>query len=144
MRVRIGLLLGVGLGLLCSLGHAAEVIAPERHFGFRPGDDYRLVSWESVTGYFRAVERASSRVKVFESGRSTEDRPYLLAVISSADTMARLDQYRDWQRKLADPRLLKDGNEERQIVSESKPVVVITCSLHSDEPASTLMALELL
>jgi hypothetical protein len=140
MRVSIGLL----LGLLCSMSHAAEVIAPERHFGFRPGDDYRLVSWESVRTYFRAVERASSRVKVFEAGRSTEDRPYLVAVISSAETMARLDQYRDWQRKLADPRLLRDADEERQIVSRSKPVVVITCSLHSDEPASTLMALELL
>ena len=81
---------------------------------------------------------------MFEAGRSTEDRPYLLAVISSAETIARLDQYRDWQRKLADPRLLKDADEERQIVSQSKPVVVITCSLHSDEPASTLMALELL
>ncbi len=61
MRVRIGLLLG--LGLLCSLSRAAEIIAPERHFGFRPGDDYRLVSWESLRTYFHAVERnlAASR-----------------------------------------------------------------------------------
>jgi hypothetical protein len=127
---------------LCCLSHAAEVIAPERHFGFRPGDDYHLASWESVTAYFRAVERASARVRVFEAGRSTEDRPYLLAVISSEKSIARLDQYREWQRKLADPRLLKDDGEERQIVSQSKPVEVITCSLHFDEPASNLIALE--
>src|SRR4051812_5776775 len=112
MRGRIALWLG--LCLLCSMSHASEVIPPERHFGFRPGDDYRLVSWESVRSYFRAVEPAPSRIKVFEAGRSTENRPYLLAVISSAETIARLGQYRDWQRKLADPRLLKDADEERR------------------------------
>ncbi len=119
---------------------AADVPPPAKVLGFRPGDDFRLAAWPQVVDYFKRVDAASDRVVVRELGRTTEDRPYLVAIVSSADTIARLDHYRDLQHRVADPRRGRGPTRS----SESKPVVLITCSIHSTETASTLMATELL
>jgi hypothetical protein len=112
--------------------------------GFAPGADYMLADWASVVDDFRSVDAASDRVSVVEAGKTTEGRPYLLAVISSPETIARLHVYREHQRRLHDPRLFEGAEQERLAIEESKPVVVITCSIHSNEPASTLAAVRLL
>jgi hypothetical protein len=123
------------------MGRGAEVPSPEAHLGFRPGADEHLAGWASVVDYFRKVDDASDRVAVWVLGRTTEDRPYIVAVVSASETIANLPAYQDSQRRLTDPRL-GDGPEDP--VAKSKPVVVITCSIHSIETASTLMAMELL
>ncbi len=125
--------------LASSRSSAAEIPSPKSVLGFRPGDDFRLAAWPQVVEYFKKVDAASDRVVVRELGRTTEDRPYLVAIVSSPDTIARLDHYRDLQHRVADPRI--PGPDP---VDESKPVVLITCSIHSSETASTLMATELL
>ncbi|HEY2154000.1 MAG TPA: M14 metallopeptidase family protein [Isosphaeraceae bacterium] len=122
-----------------NLVSAADIPPPAKVLGFRPGDDFRLAAWPQVVDYFKQVDRASDRVVVRELGRTTEDRPYVVAIVSSADTIARLDHYRDLQHRVADPRLA--GPDP---IEESKPVVLVTCSIHSNETASTLMAAELL
>ncbi len=112
--------------------------------GFKPGADFHLAPWPKVVEYFRSVDAASDRVKVNVLGESTEGRPYIAAVISSPETIANLEKYQAFQAKLHDPRTLKEAAEGDRLVAESKPVVVITCSIHSTETASTLMATELL
>jgi hypothetical protein len=135
-----GIALLVALILLAqNLVSAADVPSPAKVLGFRPGDDFRLAAWPQVVDYFKQVDAASDRVVVCELGRTTENRPYLVAIVSSPDTIARLDHYRDLQHRVADPRL--PGADPTE---ESKPVVLITCSIHSNETASTLMATELL
>jgi hypothetical protein len=121
-----------------------EIPAPEAHFGFAPGTDGRLAGWTSVVSYFEAVDRASDRVAVSRLGPTTEGRPYIMAVVSSPETVRELDRHRGRQRKLADPRHIEGLEEERRLLETSKPVILITCSIHSNEPASTLMAVELL
>ncbi len=124
--------------------HAADVPSPEDHLGFAPGADFHLAHWQSVVEYFRQVDDASDRVLVRELGKTTEGRPYIVAIVSSAETLNQLDRYQDLQRQLADPRrtLALAGPDE--IVPQSKPVVLITCSIHSSETASTHMAMDLL
>ncbi len=124
---------------LASALVAADVPPPAKVLGFRPGADFHLAAWPKVVDYFKQVDATSDRVVVRELGRTTEDRPYIVAIVSSPDTIARLDHYRDLQHRVADPRLA--GPDP---VAESKPVVLITCSIHSTETASTLMATELL
>ncbi len=125
---------------LAGTGRGAEVPTPEAHLGFRPGADEHLAGWATVVDYFRKVDDASDRVAVRVLGRTTEDRPYIVAVVSAPETIANLPTYQDYQRRLTDPRL---GADPADLVARSKPVVVISCSIHSTETASTLMAMEL-
>ena len=138
-RPQRGLLVLVLLAGASSV-RSAEVVSPEAHLGFRPGSDSHLAEWGSVVAYFEKVDRASDRVAVRELGKTTEGRPYLVAVVSAPETIADLPRYQDAQRRLTDPRL-GAGND---VPAKSKPVVAITCSIHSTETASTLMAMELL
>ena len=133
------LALVVGLPLAAL---AAEVPTPTAHLGFRPGADFRLAAWPSVVDYFRKVDSASDRVVVRELGKTTEGRPYIVAFVSDEPTIRDLDRHRTLQMAVAQPRdSAVDGSKE---AAGSKPVVLITCSIHSTETASTLMAMELL
>jgi len=126
--------------LLTGWSEAADVPSPESHLGYRPGADFHLARWQAVVDYFEKVDAASDRVVVRELGKSTEGRPYIVATVASPETMKKLDVYKELQRRLADPRIDRPGDP----VAESKAVVLITCSIHSTETASTLMAMELL
>lgn len=121
-----------------------RIPTPQTHLGYRPGADGRLAGWAEVVDFFKKVDEASDRVSVRVLGKSTEERPYLAAIISSDETIADLEKYRKLQEKLSDPRKFTDPKERAEAISASKTVVVITCSIHSTETASTLMAMELL
>jgi len=142
----LGVALAWGTGLVAVPARADGVTSPEAHLGYRPGADDRLPSWAQVVAYFRKVDGASDRVALRVLGETTGGRPYLAAVVSSPETIADLARYREIQAKLSDPRRFggSGDGERRRALAEGKPVVVITCSIHSTETASTLMAMELL
>jgi Zinc carboxypeptidase len=127
-----------------ALARGADVPTPESHLGFRPGADFHLATWDQVASYFDKVDQASDRVKVRVLGETTEGRPYLAAFVSSPETIEKLEHYRSLQEQLHDPRKTPTAEERERVVAASKPVVIITCSIHSSETASTLMAIELL
>ena len=135
---------GFYLVWLGGVAGGAEVPTPESHLGFQPGADYKLASWAAVASYYQKVDAASDRVVVRELGRTTEDRPYLAAFVSSAANIAKLYRYRAIQRTLAQPTGPEPVAHLAELVDESKTVVLITCSIHANETASTLMSLELL
>ena len=84
----------------------AGIPAPQDVFGFVPGDDRKLASWNQVLIYFDKLDQASDRV-IFEAlGKSTMDVPFVMATISAPQNLARLDEYRKLQNLLADPRSL--------------------------------------
>lgn len=114
--------------------------APEAVLGFRPGDDRRLASWSSVIEYFRRLDAASDRVQFEELGRTTMDAPFVMATISAPENLTKLGEFREIQRQLADPRLLRsnpDGKAE-QLIAQGKTIVLITCGIHSTEVGSYL------
>ena len=106
-----------------------------------PPADFTLVRWPEVVDYFSRVDAASDRVAVRELGKTTEGRPYLAAFVSAPETIADLDRYRGYQRGLSHP---GDPSDDEELIARSKPVVLITCSIHSTETASTFMAMRLL
>ncbi len=105
------------------------------------GADRRLVKWPQVVSYYQRLAAESPAVRLEELGPSTEDRPFLLATISSPRNLARLDEFRDIQRRLADPRTTA-ATEAEELIARGKAIVLITCSIHSTEVASTLTAME--
>ncbi len=127
--------------LFCSL-LAAQPPSPEQHFGHRMGADRTVLDWDRVVSYFRLLEEKSPRVKFLEYGKSTEGRPMIAAVISAPDTLRNLEKYLDIQRRLADPRVTSPDQAAR-LAGEGKTVVLITCSVHATEVASTHTAIEL-
>ena len=93
----------------------ATVPAPREVIGFTPGDDRKLASWSQIVDYFKRLERASDRVKFQELGKTTLGRPFVLATISSPSNLAKLDRFKEIQRKLADPRLVRNEAERERL-----------------------------
>ncbi len=138
------LLLILGLVVGTIVVPAQEVVpSPTSVLGFQPGEDRRVADWAQITEYFRRLDEASSRVQVLEIGRSTQNRPILMAVITSPENMARLDRYREIARRLADPRTITDEAEAERLIAEGRVIVAITCSIHSTEIVASQMAMEL-
>ncbi|HVG18357.1 MAG TPA: M14 metallopeptidase family protein [Blastocatellia bacterium] len=117
---------------------------PRDVLGFAPGDDRKLASWAQMVDYFKQLDRASNRVMLEELGKTTLGRPFLLAVISSPANLARLDYYKDIQRKLADPRVINGGDAEAEkLIAEGKTIVLITCGIHSTEVGGNLVSMNI-
>ena len=120
----------------------AGVPSPRDVIGFTPGDDRKLASWVQIVDYFKHLERASDRVKCQELGKTTLGRPFVLATISSPANLARLDRFREIQRKLADPRTFSsDDAEAEKLIAEGRTIVLITCGIHSTEVGGNLVSM---
>jgi len=122
-----------------------SIPAPEDVLGFRPGDDRKLASWAKIVEYFQKLDAASDRVKVEEIGKTTMGAPYVFATISAPENLKRLDEFKEIQRQLADPRILGSprnpalaDRKARALIARGKTVVAITCGIHSTEVGSTL------
>ena len=120
---------------------AAAPPSPESVLGFRPGADRQLADWTQIVDYFHRLDAASDRVQVEEVGRTTEDRPFLVAVITSERNMARLEEIRRANLRLADPRGLSPEEAER-LIAAGKVIVGVNHGIHSDEVAATQTAME--
>ena len=117
----------------------AALPTPESHFGHVMGADRELIRWSDTVAYFKRLDAASDSLALMELGKSTEGRPFVMAAIAEPDTLADLERYREIQHALADPRKTPPEEAEK-LIAEGKPVVLITCSIHSTEVASTLTA----
>lgn len=114
---------------------------PSTFLGHPIGQDKTPVEWAQVTAYFHALAEGSDRVRVVEYGRSTEGRPMIAAIVSAAGNLERLDHFQEIQKRLSDPRVTPQ-DEADELIAEGKAIVLITCSVHSTEVASTLTAME--
>ncbi len=136
MKFRISVLF---LAAACIL--PAQIPTPESHFGHPIGVDRELLDWDKVVSYFQALAKTSDKVRVKELGKTVEGRPFIAATISSAATLRNLDRYQAIQAKLADPRKTPSADAEK-LIADGKIVVLITCSIHSTEVASTHSAIQ--
>lgn len=97
-----------------------------------------------VHRYFRALEKASPRVRVFTIGHSEEGREVIAVAIADESVLADLDANLARLRQLADPRTL-DMDEDRAeaLIGQTRPVYYITGALHSTETGSPTALMEL-
>ena len=120
----------------------ADITTPEQFLGFKVGADRSLAGWPQIVKYLRLIEGQTDRLRVTEIGRSTEDHPFLLCTVSSPENLSRLEDYRQCQQTLSDPRAL-DDSEAPDAIEKARAVVTITCSIHATEVGATQMSLEL-
>ncbi len=123
----------------------AHIPSPNEVLGFTPGDDRKLASWNQVLRYFDQLDKASDRVRFEALGKSTMDVPFVMATISAPENLARLEEYKEIQSKLADPRELGPaaGRDRKaaQLMARGKTIVLITCGIHSTEVGSYLSSM---
>lgn len=134
MRLTAALLVAAGLV-------QGAVPTPASHFGHPIGVDRKLLDWDQVVSYFYDLAKSSDRILVNEIGKSAEGRPMIAATISAPENLRRLDYYRNIQQRLADPRRTPPGEAEK-LFDQGKVVVLVTCSIHATEVASTHTAIE--
>src|SRR5687768_1514718 len=123
-----------------TLAQNRTIPAPKDVLGFTPGDDRKLASWAKIVEYFQKLDAASDRVMFEEIGKSTMGAPFVYATISAPENLSRLDEFKEIQRQLADPRLLGSptnpelaNRKARSLIARGKTIVLITCGIHSTE-----------
>ncbi len=136
----IVLLLSALTVLLLSSALAAQT-PPEKFLGHRAGEDRKLADYDQIKAYFEKLDAESPRLKLLTIGQSTLGKPMIMAVITSEQNMAKLDEYRAVTRKLRDAALTEE--EARRLADQGKIIVLITCSIHASEIAATQMSMEL-
>ncbi|MDX6710810.1 MAG: hypothetical protein QOH96_1826 [Blastocatellia bacterium] len=122
---------------------ATTIPAPREILGFTPGDDRKLAAWADIVAYFKRLSESSNRVRFQKIGTTTLGRPFVFATISAPENLARLEEYKEIQRKLADPRLIGPNREKAaaELITQGKTIVLITCGIHSTEVGSTLSSM---
>jgi hypothetical protein len=119
--------------------YTAEIQSPESFFGYVPGSDRQLMDYGQLVEYMQGLSAASDRLEMREVGTSPLGRPMYVAFISSAENLARLDELREINRRLA---LESDipAEEREELVNNGRVFVLETLSMHSGEvgPSQTL------
>jgi hypothetical protein len=113
---------------------AASAPSPASVFGFEPGADYKLATYDQSLAYFRKLAAASRYVKLVEAGKTTQGRPMVFALISTPENLAQVDRFREIWRRLAHPQGLTDA-QAAQLAREGKALVHIDGGLHATEVA---------
>jgi hypothetical protein len=110
------------------------VPTPDSVFGFAPGADYKLATYDQSIAYFQALAGASKYIKLFEAGKTTQGRTMYFALISTPENLAKIDRYREIWQRLAHPQGLTDAEAQR-LATEGKALVHIDGGLHATEVA---------
>src|SRR5471030_2226553 len=97
--------------LVDHLPASKTVPSPDKLLGHIVGAPNVLTYSKQAADYLRLLEKSSNRVKVFSMGPSEEGREMVVAVISDAANLRRLDEYKKINALLGDPRQVKDAKE---------------------------------
>ena len=115
----------------------AQLPHPKDVFGFTPGDDYQLATYEQMLDYYQQLAKNSDRVQLKEIGNSVLGKPLLLLMISSKKNLKKLEKWRNISEQLA--RAKVDASVAKEMAAEGKAIVWIDGGLHATEVAGAQM-----
>lgn len=129
------------LGTVFSLT-GQTITTPKQQFGHDIGDDYWLATYSQLADYWKVLADESDRMILEEIGTTEEGRTMIMAVITSPENHARLNEYKQIARKMA---LAEDMNDEeaRKLAQTGKAVVWIDGGLHATEVVGAQQEIEL-
>lgn len=78
--------------LAASLTCLAQIQSPEQFLGYKPGD--RFTPHHRMIDYFEHVTANNPNIKLIQYGETNEKRPLIVAILSSPENMAKLEQIR--------------------------------------------------
>ncbi|HTL95580.1 MAG TPA: M14 family zinc carboxypeptidase [Gemmatimonadaceae bacterium] len=127
---------------VATLPASETVPSPLNHFGSIAGAPGVMHHTKDLYAYFRALARATPRVRVDSIATTEEGREIILVVIADEQTMRNLDHYKALMRRIADPRTLPPDSA-MTVLAEAKPIYYLNGGLHSPEMGSPEMLTEL-
>ncbi|HTK55359.1 MAG TPA: M14 family zinc carboxypeptidase [Gemmatimonadales bacterium] len=111
----------------------AAVPRPDSLLGHPLGTRHTMY-WEQQGVLDRLIAAAPDRVRTEVIGTTAEGKVMRLLIISSPENIRRLDAIKADLDKLADPRITSAA-DARAIAARTPAVVLLTHSIHGDEPA---------
>jgi hypothetical protein len=129
------------LFLAASPLFALSAPTPSEFLKIQVGADRTLADYRQIGSYFRALEKASPRVKIQVLGKSTLGEDMIMAIISSEENQKNIKTIQAAARKLSDTRGLSDADIDK-LARDGKVVLLVTCNIHASEIGSTQMAME--
>ena len=103
---------------------ASKLPPPAASFGFEPGSDYKLATYDQSIEYFKKLDAASKYLMLVDAGKTSQGRTMYFALISSPENLAHIDRYREIALRLAHPAGLTE-TEARRLAVEGKAFVHI-------------------
>ncbi len=121
---------------LIGLSAFSQTMSPGEFLGYKIGE--RFTPHWKIVNYFQHVASTSpANVKLVEYGRTYEDRPLLLAFISSSENISRLEQIR-----LNNLRLAHLSKDKAAPVEAGAPAIVwLSYNVHGNEASSSEAAM---
>jgi len=111
-----------------TLKYNTDIPTSEAFFGFQVGEWH--LQPEQVNNYLHTLAQRSRRFSIKPYARSHEQRQLLLAVVSSPNNIANLEQLQRQHRALADPA------QSQALNAEAMPVVTwLGYTVHGNEPS---------
>ncbi|HET9982459.1 MAG TPA: M14 family zinc carboxypeptidase, partial [Longimicrobiales bacterium] len=127
---------------VASLPASASVPSPKQFFGTIVGAPGVMHHTAELYAYYRALAKATPRVRVETLGKTEEGREILLVIVADESDMGKLEQYRAAMARLADPRQTS-AEQVAQVAQGVKPFYYLNGGLHSPEMGSPEMLMEL-
>src|SRR5262249_45035213 len=132
-----------GSPLVDHLPLVSGIPTPKQVLGYYIGAPYKLTYYADIVKYYRALAKATPRVKVETlPPKSDEGRQPGIVWISSEENLKNLQHNRDNLAKLADPRGLSEA-QVRDLIDHTKPNYHFIGGLHSGETGPSEMLMEL-
>lgn len=141
VRTARTLLAATTLGL-CAPALAQGVPTTKTVLGHEVGEDYYLANYEDAVRYFQALAKTSDRIKLVETGKSTQGRTMIYAIISTPENIANFDKYKAISKRLGDARGLTDA-QARKLAADSPIIVHIDGGMHASEVSDHQLPLAL-
>ncbi|HKY97161.1 MAG TPA: M14 family zinc carboxypeptidase [Gemmatimonadaceae bacterium] len=130
--------------LVDYLPYSATVPTPKAVLGDIAGAKDNLPYSKDVYAYFRMLEKASPRVKVFSIGTTEEGREMIAVAVASENLISDIESNRARLAQLADPRTIRmDDAAAERLVMETTPVYYITGAIHAPESGAPTALMEL-
>lgn len=124
------------VSLLLSVAAFTQLRSPDEFLGYKIGS--RFTPHWKIVSYFQSVaQNAAATVKLEQYGQTNEGRSLLLAFVSSAENMNRLDQIR-----LNNLRLANLAKDKAAPIEDNAPAIVwLSYNVHGNEASSSEAAM---
>ena len=109
-----------------------QLKTPEEFFGFQPGTDCSLFTYNPLIEYLQEVAEFSPRVKMIEIGESPMGAKMYATFFSSEENISNLDRLKHINKELAINSDLSE-NEVKTYTDEGKVFIMAALSMHSTE-----------
>ena len=137
---RIFIAVGAAASFVAAVA-GAQVPTFEQATGHAFGD--RITQHHEMVAYLRSLATSSPRVAIREQGATWEGRVLLVAIVTSPENHARLDQIQQRAQRLGDPRSTSP-DEARAIMGDQPTIVWFGGSIHGFELSGSEGVLKLL